>query len=101
MSEQLTAQIIPFPVRTREAPAEPAAAFEAAVNQLPSDPPPTRKTANDLASSSRRLTQALADLQLALADQKDATQRWKRAIEDLAAKMRTLGDAGLAHKKIS
>ena len=94
MTDQLTATIIPFPIRSRvaSAPAGPAPA------RLPATPPHVR--ANALASSSQRLSQALANLSSALADQKDATQRWKSAIEDLATKMRTISDLD-AQKKIS
>ena len=100
MTDQLTATIIPFPVRIRPPQVDAASqAFEAALAVLPSVPAPPRQQASDLSHSSQRLTQALADLQLALADQKDATQRWKRAIEDLAAKMRTLGEVGATQKK--
>ncbi len=100
MTDQLTATIIPFPTRNRPpATIAPAPAFDAVVHALPAPPPPARKQVNELSHSSQRLTRALADLQLALADQRDATQRWKQAVEDLAAKMRTLGEVGAGQKK--
>ena len=86
MSVQLTATIIPFPIRNR-APV---------VTEAPARPVQT----NALASSSHRLSEALANLSTALADQKEATRRWKAAIEDLATKMRTVGDLGAEQKKI-
>ncbi len=102
MTDQLTATIIPFPVRNRVAPAEAAELVLEPTSALTAPTPaPARQQANDLSHSSQRLTQALANLSAALADQKEATQRWKRAIEDLAAKMRALSDAGLTNKKIS
>ena len=97
MTDQLTATIIPFPIRVRSGAPE---KVEAA-STPPAVQSAQRTQSNGLASSSQRLTQALAGLSTALADQKEATQRWKAAIEDLAAKMRAVGDIGIHQKKIS
>lgn len=97
MTEQLTATIIPFPTRARPAPA--ASVLTPPAREVAAGP--ARQPPKPLAQSSQRLTQALADLSLALADQKDATLRWKAAIEDLATKMRTLSEVRVGQQKIS
>ena len=66
MDQQASAAIIPFPAAAR-------------------------RPARDLAQSSERLAHALDDLCIALSAQRDSTLRWRAALEDLAAKMRTLG----------
>ncbi|WP_158742475.1 hypothetical protein [Acidisphaera sp. L21] len=96
MNDQLSATIIPFPVRrTQSQPTVPVEA-DFVPQALKTIPPvaPTAATAKsgELSASAQRLSLALAGLSTALADQRDATQRWKSALEDLAAKMRTLGD---------
>ena len=98
MNEQLSATIIPFPVRAR------TVQVDDAVLPAAEPSPPASLTvaqAGNLSHSSDRLNAALASLSAALADQKEATQRWKVAIEDLATKMRTLGELNLGEKKIS
>ena len=96
MNDQLSATIIPFPVRGRALQAE-AQIIETKLADEPqamAAPALGGEQAQTLNSSALRLTKALAGLSTALADQREATQRWKAALEDLALKMRTLGDAG-------
>jgi uncharacterized coiled-coil protein SlyX len=88
MNDQLSATIIPFPVRTRETPVASSDGVIAGSAPLADSP----ELSHTLASSAQRLTYALNGLSNALADQRDATQRWKSALEDLANKMRTLSD---------
>ncbi len=96
MNDQLSATIIPFPVRFRDVPAVPndETGAMAGPDTISLVPPPSggHEHVPTLASSAQRLTYALTGLSNALADQRDATQRWKSALEDLASKMRTLGD---------
>ncbi len=96
MNEQLSATIIPFPVRTREVPIAPQTIVDAGLSTGNRVPPHVEspELPHSFASSAQRLTYALNGLSNALADQRDATQRWKSALEDLASKMRTLGDVG-------
>ena len=96
MKDQLSATIIPFPIRHRDSPAKlgsealgyngPGIAATMPPRAVMGEQPHT------LAASAQRLTFALNGLTTALADQRDATQRWKSALEDLATKMRTIGD---------
>ena len=65
MDEQVSATIIPFPVRR-----------------------PT-----GLPQSTERLAESLRSLSAALADQRDALQRWRDALADLSAKMQAVGEA--------
>jgi hypothetical protein len=100
MNDQLSATIIPFPVRRVQSqptvPVEPdlvPQALKTIPPLVPARPAqPVTGKPQDLSASTQRLSQALSGLSAALADQRDATQRWKSALEDLAAKMRTLGD---------
>ena len=100
MNDQLSAVIIPFPVRHRSLLAETqlveAMAADEARSVAPATPAPLmpREQAHTLNSSALRLSKALAGLSTALADQKEATQRWKAALDDLATKMRMLSETG-------
>ncbi len=63
MDQQTSAVIIPFPVRHR----------------------------GNLTQSAERLSEALADLSVALNAQRDAMQRWREALIALSERMKRLG----------
>ncbi len=67
MDEPVSATIIPFPVRPRPDPV--------------SGP----------VQSTERLSESLRGLSAALAEQRDALQRWRDALAELSAKMQSMG----------
>jgi hypothetical protein len=74
MDDKVSATIIPFPVRVPN----------------PAPQPPTE-----------RLSQSLQSLSTALADQRDALQRWRAALADLSDKMRTISTSASAESLTS
>jgi hypothetical protein len=74
MDDKVSATIIPFPVRIPS----------------PAPQPPTE-----------RLSQSLESLSTALADQRDALQRWRAALADLSDKMRTISTSASAESLTS
>ena len=66
MDDQVSATIIPFPVRSSGTDV----------------PPPTQ-----------RLSESLKSLSVALTEQRDALQRWRDALAELSEKMKTMNSA--------
>ena len=59
--------------------------------QVPSSSPSPSAHRGNLTQSAERLSEALADLSVALNAQRDAMQRWREALIALSERMKRLG----------